>query len=419
MKSRSLLSLMPVLAAILISCNGDIIGDVEITYESGTPIYGDMATVRATPLLEPARPLDNAGKIFVSPNYLFIGEEGKGIHVFDNSNPESPENLVFLNIPGNREYYYSNNTLYAESYYDMLKIDLSNPTQPVLLNRIENGVTEEIKDHSGRTLLGFEFETVTEKLDKDDNIWKFMSGSNNQVFYDYAHELIPPSAVPASFSGNSSGKIGSVNRIIEHNGYVYMVSRANLVVFDDRTSFDQIQSVRMGQDMETVYPFGDLLFIGASTNVTVIDISNPEQPQHHASFTHMTSCDPVVPVNDQIAYVTLRTGDESNCPGDENELVVLEMNDMWLNPIQTITMESPYGLTLIGDKLYVGEGAAGLKVFDATTRSNLRLEDWNTTVQAYDVLQHPTKSDILLVAGPDGLEQIKIEGFQELSTIPF
>lgn len=422
MKQRiSLLSLLLIISvALFYSCENDIVGDVEVTYEAGTPIYGDMETIRNTPLLEASRDLTNPGKIFVSPNFLFIGEEGVGIHIIDNTDPEAPRNLAFLNIPGNREYFVSNNILYAESYYDMLKIDLSIPTQPVLVSRIENAVAEEIQDNQGRTLLGFEFQTITEKLDKDDNIWDFMVGNDHQVYFDYAQQMIPPSAVPASFAGNSSNGIGSVNRVVENNGYVYMVSRQNLIIIDDRSSFSHVSTNSIGWDMETVYPLDDLLFIGASTNVTVMNVSDPENPEWVSSFQHITSCDPVIPSDiEDISYVTLRTGDENNCPGDENALLVLQMEDGWMNPIQEIGMESPYGLTLIGDKLYVGEGMDGLKIFDATDRRRLVLEEWNTSVTAYDVLQHPTRNDILLIAGPDGLDQVKIEGFEELSTIPF
>ena len=41
----------------------------------------------------------------------------------------------------------------------------------------------------------------------------------------------------------------------------------------------------------------------------VIDISNPVQPELEGSYWHPTSCDPVLPVDENTAYVSLRSGD--------------------------------------------------------------------------------------------------------------
>jgi len=119
-----------------------------------------------------------------------------------------------------------------------------------------------------------------------------------------------------------------------------------------------------------------------------------------------------------VAYVTLRTGDVSNCPGDENSLVVLDISNI-ANPVtaQEIEMESPYGLTLANAKLYVGEGEKGLKIFDATDKMNLTLETFDQSIEAYDVIHHPTNTNILLVAGPNGLGQYEIEGDTRLTLI--
>ena len=44
--------------------------------------------------------LKNPGKIYFKDNYIFIVEELKGIHVFDNTYPSSPVNKVFVRLPG-------------------------------------------------------------------------------------------------------------------------------------------------------------------------------------------------------------------------------------------------------------------------------------------------------------------------------
>ncbi len=414
--------LLLALTVISTSCDQDLVGDVTVTYQKGIPTYGDMTAIRNTPILGSVQNIENAGKIFVSPEYLFIGEEGKGVHVLDNSNPENPLNVAFINIPGNREYFLTNNTLFAESYYDMLKIDVSNPLQPQLISRLEGGVAEELVNSNGESLLSFEFEQVTEKISRDDNIFDLVWGTTNTtVFFDFQNNLIPTSAVPASFSGNSANNIGSVNRVVEKDGFIYMVSRTNLLVFDNRTSFDKVSHQSIGWDMETVYPIGDRLFVGSRNSVEILDISDPTNPQWETSFWHATSCDPVYPVSEELAYVTLRTGDFAECPGDQNALVVLDISGFNLaQSIQEIPMESPFGLTKIGTKLYVGEGANGLKIFDASNERFLVLEKSETGLSAYDVLQHPTRTDIILIAGPDGLGQYQVQdSFDLLSNVAF
>ena len=84
-------------------------------------------------------------------------------------------------------------------------------------------------------------------------------------------------------------------------------------------------------------------------------------------------------------------------------------------------MESPYGMTMIGDRLYVGEGANGLKIFDATLPRSLVFESWDRHIEAYDIIAHPIRTDLVQVAGPVGFSQYQIENndFVLLSQINF
>ena len=72
---------------------------------------------------------------------------------------------------------------------------------------------------------------------------------------------------------------------------------------------------------------------------------------------------------------------------------------------QSIDMASPYGMAIEGDILYVGNGAAGLYMYDVSDRFNVTLLGTNTTVQAYDVIPHPTITNLILTSGPNGIEQ--------------
>ncbi|MEM9338550.1 MAG: hypothetical protein AAGA66_07455 [Bacteroidota bacterium] len=417
---KNLLIILISSVTLFAACDSE---DVSITYTKGTAIYGDLSAIRATELVAPSKSLNDAGKIFVSNDLLLIGEEGEGIHVYDNRNPEAPTPVSFLNIPGNREFFVDGSFIYAESYYDLLKIDIST-SQPSIVSRLEHAIADEIRGQNGESLIGFELEEVTETFDKNDDAYSQIWDSEGFLYYDYDQRLIPPSAVPASFAGNGTDNIGSINRIASLDNHLYVISKTTLSVYDTE-NFSQIFSNSVGWQMETIYPMGDRIFIGTSNSVDIFNVSNPENPLPEGSFWHATSCDPVLPVSEETAYATLRTGEFAECPGDVNALVVLDISstgDWAIHQVQEIQMESPYGLTKIGDNLYVGEGANGLKVFDASSEQNLRLLKHDQNVEAYDVIPHPNRNDLLLIAGPDGLSQYTVgpnTDLLKLSTIAF
>lgn len=82
--------------------------------------------------------LENPGRIYLYDNMLLVNEQGKGIHIYDNSNPNAPTEASFIGIPGNMDFSVREGMLYADNVRDMVIINISNPTAPVYENRIEN-----------------------------------------------------------------------------------------------------------------------------------------------------------------------------------------------------------------------------------------------------------------------------------------
>src|SRR3954462_14545892 len=70
------------------------------TYRISTPIFEVLTKFRETIKSQPAMDIGVAGKITIDGKYIYLSEPLKGIHVFDNSNPASPKNVSFINIPG-------------------------------------------------------------------------------------------------------------------------------------------------------------------------------------------------------------------------------------------------------------------------------------------------------------------------------
>ena len=81
------------------------------------------------------RNVTNPGKIYTYQNYIFINELYLGVHVINNLNPELPENIGFITIPGNVDIAIKDNILYADNAVDLITVDLSNMATPTVLSR--------------------------------------------------------------------------------------------------------------------------------------------------------------------------------------------------------------------------------------------------------------------------------------------
>src|SRR5690606_26387350 len=67
----------------------------------------------------------NPGKIYVKGNLIFQNDLGSGIHVIDNTVPSVAANIGFIKILGNSEISIKGNMLYANSFTDLVVVDIS------------------------------------------------------------------------------------------------------------------------------------------------------------------------------------------------------------------------------------------------------------------------------------------------------
>lgn len=102
------------------------------------PVYMSYQHLRQAVQVEAARPPDRLGRVYLYQDYVFLNEVNQGIHVIDNSDPTAPVNLGFIRVPGNTDIAIRDNYLYADSYIDLVVLDLSNPTEVQIVGRQEN-----------------------------------------------------------------------------------------------------------------------------------------------------------------------------------------------------------------------------------------------------------------------------------------
>ncbi len=376
------------------------------------PVYVQPHQFRIDITATQARELRNTGKIYVYGDYLFINELREGVHVFDNSDPSSPVNAGFIVIPGNVDISIRNNVLYADSYTDLLAIDISEITDPRLTCRLEEVFRFY---HFDENLGYYVYDRVTERsIEVECGDPRF----NQDRFFDGGLIFVAENAsADASGAPSVTGTGGSLARFTISKDFLYAIDNTELHTFDLSVAAkpNQTNTVYVNWGIETLFPFKDYLFIGANAGMFIYNNLDPSNPQYVAEFRHARACDPVF-VQGDYAYVTLRDG--SFCESFTNQLDVIDISSIY-SPylVASYEMDNPHGLSVRGDYLYLCEGDYGLKVFDKSDPLKIedRKKDHVKNIHATDVIS--LAEDHLLVIGKEGLMQYDATDKDDLKEI--
>jgi hypothetical protein len=415
MKQRllQLLLIIPVLA--IWSCN-DQCKETRVVRQM-VPVTRSMSELRSQVGSNTPQALVKPGKMYVKGKYLFINEIKEGIHVIDNGDPTKPKFVSFIKIPGNGDLAVRDNILYADSFSDLVALDIQDPLHVKEVGRVENvfvsgqfdGVdwainvgTGAISDASIRDYnITYTTETVTTNCE-DNYIAPFFYSFYSMMDASFGGKSASSAAPNAA--GGTNGQGGSMARFALHSNYLYTVGTNNLHLFNisNPTEPKDFATVNIGWGIETIFPYQNKLFIGSNTGMYIFDNSNPAAPKQLSVFQHGRACDPVVVEND-LAYVTIRTG--TGCGGMQNQLDVVNIENP-SNPqlLKTYQMQNPHGLSIDSPTLYLCEGEHGLKVFDVADKLAI---DQNQLahfkeMDAFDVI---SLGKTLLVIGKDGFYQ--------------
>jgi hypothetical protein len=388
------------LSFLFTNCDKEKATQTRIWY---TPNYKPLTEVRAEMKSSAARGLKNPGKIYIYGNYIFLSETNEGIHIIDNSKPATPKNIAFIPIPGNVDLAVTGNTLYADSYSDLVVLDISDPLAVTAKKFFDNmfpyrnpyygysGVSRPANIDSIKVIVSWTRHESTTEVDPNPRF-------NGPMYTDF---MAVSNA--AQSNSNKTGTGGSMARFTLMNNYMYTVTNSELYAFNISTPQDPqlVKKNSIGNwTIETIYPFRDKLFIGSTNGMYIYDVSTPGSPVKQGQFTHVRSCDPVI-ADGNTAWVTLRSG--NTCAGFTNQLEVIDVSNV-TNPslIKTYGMTNPHGLGKEGDVLFICDGAAGIKMYDAADVKNLKLIKRITGMETYDVIASNSRA---LVVAKDGLYQ--------------
>lgn len=399
-------------------------------FTANLPVYQDKATWRAQPISMGApQGLQHPGRIYVYGHLLIVNEFMRGVHIFDNSNPASPVNLGFLPVIANADIAVRENVLYLDSYTDLLAFDLSDPTRPTLISRLEDVL--EFQDYADFSYLpGYNTDYPFADIDPSKGIitgWTV--GECTTDNYNNHATVIFGGGMDNFAGGTGNGKTSNLNnvgiaastaRFALHDHYLYSLSQWQLKVFDIQSGIVRRGTVDLSMNgmPETLFPAEGNLFIGTTTGMLIYSLANPSSPTYLSSFDHGNSCDPVVVQGDK-AFVTLASGRQ--CPGFQDVLDVIDISNLHQpSLLYTYQLTNPRGLGVDEDLLFICDGADGLKVFDKKNldRIDQNLIDQFGSIVANDVIP---VGDVLIMTSSAGISQYDytdVSNIHQVSLIP-
>ena len=135
---------IPFLLLLLFSCNGD--RDSFRSWSAGSVVKSPVQHKNTGIEMTEPEDFKNLGKIYYQPPFLFLNEEGKGLHIIDNTDPKSPEKVKFIKIPGNYDLAMKGRYLYVNHLRDMVLLRIDED-QVVELQRFQNAFSNSFLDY--------------------------------------------------------------------------------------------------------------------------------------------------------------------------------------------------------------------------------------------------------------------------------
>ena len=412
---------------LLASCSlfkDEIIDDremVDVAYF--VPQYETTAQLAAKVTVESPKDYAEAGKIVTYQNYIFINKPNEGIHVVDNSNPATPVNLHFINIPGSLDLTIFDDHLYSDMFSALVVFDISDVTLPDL---IEDFTVEEVfyynpyrtLDNVSRPEVGYDY-TQYESIDDSRGIvtgWEVeirQEPLEDQILYLRLEDTAIAETTSSDQANgfNEVSTAGSMTRFLPIDRYLYTINFNELVLFSIGDNYQPSRFARLdtGTQAETLFQLNNLLFVGSTTGMLMYDVTSPSNPNYLNSIEHFRSCDPVV-ADENYAYVTLRGG--TNCFTETNELQIIDIRTPEeLIVVARQVMFNPHGLAIHEDYLLVCDGTAGLKVVDVSNREQPEILSTDNIPFAYDIIVDFPSA---LVVGEGVLYQYDLSNLPEI-----
>lgn len=425
MKSKILpLVLVAIMCLQLTNCNTDDVSNELLDPVAVTvPVIKSKSEIRNSIQVKAAQPTNSDGKIYVYNDLLFYIAQNSGIHIFNNQNPENPQNIIFIQLEGVHDISVKNDILYADNFMDLVVFDISNVSDIQLVNVEEDMLLyyatfpEDSLYYQSNIYTSNEDEFVAEYT----TIYMERTEVENNPEMFWNSFSIFESDILAFDAGINIGTGGSYAKFQIYNNALYTIDDYKLNTFNitDYNSISKVSETWLGGwfggELETTFILKDYMFIGATNGMHIVGLQDEFNPIYTSSFTHSTGCDPVV-VEGNTAYITVRGG--NSCGAIEDQVNVIDITDI-NTPIEhsTYFLSNPYGLGIKNHILYVCNDN-GINVFDAQNPNEIMLQNTIETTSK-DVI--PLSSHLIAV-GDNVIHQYNYTdnfGLELISTLQF
>lgn len=344
--------------------------------------------------VQDAKTLVKPGNIYAYKNLLLVCEQEKGIHIMNNANPSNPISLKYINLLGNENIAIKEDILYADNGSNLLSIDISDLDNISIVHTNENIFPE--RREGDKLVVGYHSEERTVKLP--------CNASRTNIVTNNEQMISPAEATGVTGKGASMARFAAVD------DFLYIARHDKLTPFNISNPKRPEMKLNIGfrrNDVETLFPYGNNLFFGATSGVYVYNFkNNPEIPTFVSEMNHVVGCDPVV-VQGDFAFSTVRGGSLCRNGNSFSSLFVFDISTITQprNVTQT-TQESPFGLGIKEQTLFVCNGTKGLFVYDWDENTQrVELRNSFPDIHAFDVI---VNGNTLIVTADNGLFQFDI-----------
>lgn len=217
-----------------------------------------------------------------------------------------------------------------------------------------------------------------------------------------------------SNSASTTGIGGSLARFTIVDNYLYLAddNYINIYKISDAANPIFIKKVFVGNSVETIYPYNNMLFIGSQFGMFIYSLNNPENIEKVGQALHVRSCDPVV-AKDTFAFVTLRNG--TACGSAINALYSYSVKNV-STPVllNTLPLPTPIGLGYKDTTLFVCCADSGLAVINIVNPKAPSLTKYIKTNSFYDVIPI---GNLLICMVKTGIELLDITNVNDIKFI--
>ena len=412
---------LSLLLAIVVSIQGcrDMVFE-KLQYNANVPVYMEFNEFRSVIATDEVRMLQKPGRIKAVNGFLFINEAQQGIHVFDIRNAATPRPLTFISIPGNNAFAIHGNSLVADSYIDLVVLDISKADNPITLQRFEDFFPNMLPlmdvqlpiyglDFKKGVVVEWKTKDITEVVDKD--------SEGRAEFISFNHSTGPQIGdIKVGISATTIESLSSMGGFELADDYLYIAHNDKLIVLEAHNPKQLIctDKLKMHAHIGSIKRTEDYLFLGALSEMHVYEIENPKKPHFMAAMPTLAACDQIEQFENHA--VALKRVD-NNCTASEGYLQVFELIRPFNPSLSDALPTRATAIAKSGDALFVGKANGGLNVYKVDTQTSDLVFSEMTAYPEVNVEKLFVEEGILFVLGDGKISLFEIVGDYELQLL--